>query len=64
MKIKKPFNFNNFQKFEFSIFKRASAKRTIYTQPLIDGEYKSLPARFVPPEIIRPNFASEITFIN
>jgi len=39
------------------MFKRTSTKKTIFTQPLIDGEYKSLPARFVPPEIIRPNFA-------
>jgi len=49
--------FLKYQKFNFSFFKKSSSKRVIYTQPLNDGEYNSLPVRFVPPEIIRPGFA-------
>jgi len=52
--------FFKFQKFNHSFFKKLSNKRIIYTQPLNDGEFKSLPVRFVPPEIIRPGFASII----
>ena len=52
--------FYNKQSFNFSnLYNNYKKKRNIYTSPLIDGDFKVTPARFVPPEIIRPNYASK-----
>jgi hypothetical protein len=51
-------NINFVKSFNFSSwFRRAQVKRNIYTPPLIDGEFKVSEARFVPSDIIRPNYA-------
>lgn len=58
--MKKSFQLLRFSKRFFSVFKRGSSKKIIYTQPLLDGQYQVLPSRFVPPEIVRPKFASTV----
>ena len=60
--MKNSIKFFKYPRFNFSFFKKSSMKKTIYTKPLIEGQYELTPARFVPPEIIRPSYASKTIY--